>query len=78
MPAAKPKATLADKISVYCQEGIDVSVYFTPEVKWHRSKDPESGQQVFLVFVPSNGHDRGRTHCVPIHNVVRIVNGEAA
>lgn len=74
MTAASPK-------KVYVQQSIDEAVYFVTDAITYESVPVPSvveGQEdtriVFVRFTPTNGHDKGREHNVPISRLIAVVD----
>ena len=68
---------------VYVQQAIDEAVFFTTsDISYESVPVPstmeghEDSRIVFVCFTPTNGHDKGREHRVPVTRVISIVEDE--
>ena len=70
------------RMKVIVQQAIDEAVYFTDtpvEYESVRVDDRATGdfsRIVFVVFTPTNGHNRGQRHLVPVTRVIAIVEDD--
>lgn len=69
---------------VIVQNAVDESVYFVEGVEYKAfpaEYDVQGGDvtkfSVFVCFTPSNGHNKGERHDVPISRVIAVIGAEA-
>ena len=75
--------TAAPRNKVIVQQAIDEAVYFTTGPISYESvpvpstvEGEEATRIVFVRFTPTNGHNKGREHNVPISRVIAVVKDD--
>jgi hypothetical protein len=69
--------------SVVVQQAIDEAIYFVDgEIKYEavlaENEEGDAGKvTVWVVFTPTNGHNKGQLHRVPISRVISVIGNSS-